>query len=71
MNGKSPAFKESICPWIPFIFSVVLSGIVMLLWIITGNIETAYPAFFCFLPMSFFFHRRSGEPSPEATQANV
>ena len=55
MKGKRPAFKETICPWIPFIFSVVLSGIVMLLWTITGNIETAYPAFFCFLPMTFFF----------------
>jgi|WetSurMetagenome_2_1015567.scaffolds.fasta_scaffold802169_1 hypothetical protein len=55
MNNKVPALKKTIGQWAPFSFCVSLCGIVMVVYITTGKIETAYPAFFCFLPMAFFF----------------
>lgn len=43
--------------WIPFVFSLALSGIVLLTGLAAniGNVHPAFPAFFCFLPMAFFF----------------
>lgn len=55
MNDETPAFKKTIGPWLPFGFCVFLCGLVMFILVTTGKIETAYPAFFCFLPMTFFF----------------
>ena len=50
MKDEVPTFKRTLAPWVPFAFSVFLCGLVILVWI-----EPAYPAFFCFLPMTFFF----------------
>jgi len=55
MKDEVPAFKRTIGPWVPFAFSLVLCGLVMFVWAKTGRIEPAFPAFFCFLPMTFFF----------------
>jgi len=55
MNNEVSAFKKTISPWVPFAFCVFLCGLVMFTLKKTGRIETAYPAFFCFLPMTFFF----------------
>jgi hypothetical protein len=55
MNDETPAFKKTIVSWVPFGFCVFLCGLVMFVLVTTGKIETAYPAFFCFLPMTFFF----------------
>jgi hypothetical protein len=55
MNAETPSFKETIGPWVPFGFCVFLCGLVMFILVTTGKIEAAYPAFFCFLPMTFFF----------------
>ena len=55
MNDEVPAFKKTIVPWVPFAFCVFLCGLVMFTLTKTGRIETAYPAFFCFLPMTFYF----------------
>jgi hypothetical protein len=43
--------------WIPFVFSIVLCGIVILTSVLPLGIQMppAFPAFFCFLPMVFFF----------------
>ena len=40
--------------WIPFAFTALLCGMVML-GRIAGGQEIGLPAFYCFLPMSFFF----------------
>jgi hypothetical protein len=55
MKDAVPAFKRTIGPWVLFAFSVVFCGVVMFTWAKTGRIEAAFPAFFCFLPMTFFF----------------
>ena len=55
MGTETSGFKKLIGPWIPFAFCVFLCGLVMFMWKKTGNIATAYPAFFCFLPMTFLF----------------
>jgi hypothetical protein len=55
MNDRAPAFKKTLGLWAPFGFCVFLCGLVMFILVKTGKIETAYPAFFCFLPMTFFF----------------
>ncbi len=55
MNDEVPEFKKAAGPWVPFVFCLVLCGIVMFTLVKTGNIGPAFPAFFCFLPMAFFF----------------
>ena len=55
MGTETSGFKKLIGPWIPFAFCVFLCGLVMFVLMKTGKIENAYPAFFCFLPMTFFF----------------
>ncbi|CAN5577508.1 hypothetical protein BH09VER1_BH09VER1_31950 [soil metagenome] len=47
--------------WIPFIYSVVICGLVVGPYLIsigkspTGAWEMGFPAFFCFLPLVFLF----------------
>lgn len=40
--------------WIPFGFTTLLCAVVMI-GRFAGGPETGMPAFYCFLPMSFFF----------------
>jgi len=55
MSKKTSKFRNAVAPWLPFAFCVCLSCLVMFSLIQFGKIEAAYPAFFCFLPMTFFF----------------
>ena len=55
MSVQMSGFRKAALPWIPFAFCVFLSGIVMVTLKLTGHMEWAFPAFFCFLPMTFFF----------------
>ena len=41
--------------WIGFAFSVALSAIVLITFHTSHTWETAFPAFFSFLPMAFLF----------------
>jgi len=43
--------------WIPFIFSVILCGLVMLptFSALGSQMPIGFPAFFCFLPVVFLF----------------
>ena len=43
--------------WIPFVFSIALCGIVILTSFLPVGVQMppGFPAFFCFLPMVFFF----------------
>ena len=55
MNDETPAFKKAASPWVPFAFCAFLCGLVLFTLMKTGKMETAYPTFFGFLPMAFFF----------------
>jgi|GEM_PF-2530229 len=55
MSEEVSGLKKAISLWSPFAFCVFLCGLVVFTWKKTGNIEAAYPAFFCFLPMTFLF----------------
>ena len=55
MNDDVSASKKAVGLWLPFAFCVFLCGLVMFTMAKTGKMETAYPAFFGFLPMTFFF----------------
>lgn len=55
MHRQETGFKRSVGPWIPFAFCAALSGIVVVSGIRGEKWENTFPAFFCFLPMTFFF----------------
>lgn len=54
MSNEMFGFRKA-APWIPFGFCVFLCGLVLVMLMSTGKVDNAYPAFFCFLPMTFFF----------------
>lgn len=47
--------RERLTPWLGFSMAVAVCGIVVLSVFVFGNFAVAFPAFFCFLPMAFFF----------------
>ena len=55
MKEERFGFRKVTLPWVPFVFCAFLSGMVMVMLKLTGHMEWAFPAFFCFLPMTFFF----------------
>ena len=52
------SFKLKLQLWVPFLFSICLSAIVLEASYhakSSNRFEAGFPAFFCFLPMVFFF----------------
>jgi hypothetical protein len=47
--------RERLAPWLGFSMSVAVCGIVVLSQFVFRDFGVAFPAFFCFLPMAFFF----------------
>lgn len=47
--------EQKVDAWIPSVFALTLSMIVMATMFVTGSFEPGMPAFFCFIPFVSFF----------------